>query len=227
MTDVSVDYHEQSAFWEKKRDKRLPTHPAVEAFAKPKVDAIARLIGITSQTMLLDVGCGTGFFTHYWKEKTPHVVGMDFSHEMLAKNNVPDLVRGSAEALPFDDQSFDVVFCSNLLHHVESPVDVVKEMARVTRRYVVLSEPNARNPLMNLFSRVVKEENGALKFDPGYLQSIGNNAGLREVYLGEEGSIVPNKTPGWAVPILKPFNKPMERGFYIVYVGDRLDTVEY
>jgi SAM-dependent methyltransferase len=227
MKNVSVDHAEQAVFWEKKREKRMPTHPAVEAFAKPKVEAIAKMIGVNSQTHVLDVGCGNGFFTHYWKEKTPHVIGIDFSQEMLMKNQNPLRVRGRAEALPFKDQSFDVVFCSNLLHHVERPVDVVKEMVRVSKRHVVLSEPNARNPFMNLFSRIVKEENGALKFNPGYLQSITNNAGLRELYLGEEGSVVPNKTPGWAVPILSPFNGPMGGGFYIVYVGDRLDMVEY
>ncbi len=227
MTAAPVQYAEQTAFWEKKRDKRKPDHPAVRAFAQPKVELISNLLNVTNQTRILDVGCGTGFFTYYWAQKTPHVVGLDFSQEMLQKNENPNCVRGKAEALPFKDESFDLVFCSNLLHHVEDPVHVVKEMARVSKHHVVLSEPNARNPFMNLFSRMVKEENGALKFDPGYVQSIAHNAGLREIYLGEHGSVVPNRTPGWMIPLVKPLNRPIDRGFYIVYVGDRLATVEY
>lgn len=229
MTETNrVDAREQMEWWEKeKKNKRPPVHPAVEAFALPKVDIIASLIGLNENTSVLDVGCGNGFFTHYFAQKTPHVVGMDLSQYMLGMNSHDKLVRGRAEELPFDDKSFDLVFCSNLLHHVENPVDVVKEMVRVSKRFVSLSEPNARNPFMYLFSYMKKEERGALKFTPDYLESVAHNAGLREIHLSEHGSVVPNKTPGWTIPLFKPFNTKIDRGFYTLFVGDRMDGIDY
>ncbi len=223
-----VDAHEQMEWWEKeKKGKRAPTHPAVREFAQPKVEIIASLIGMNEKTTVLDVGCGNGFFTHYFTQKTTHVTGMDLSQYMLGLNAHTQLVRGRAEELPFKDKSFDLVFCSNLLHHVENPVDVVKEMVRVSKRFVSLSEPNARNPFMYLFSYLKKEERGALKFTPDYLESVAHNAGLREIYLSEHGSVVPNKTPGWSVDLFKPLNKRMDRGFYTLFVGDRMDGIDY
>lgn len=220
-----VDAQQQAEWWEKKRPKRSPTHAAVEAFAKPKVELITKIIPFNSQTSVLDVGCGNGFFTHYFAQKSNHVVGLDLSQFMLGLNTHPHLVRGSAENLPFEDKSFDVVFCSNLLHHVKDPLHVVKEMVRVSKKYVVLSEPNALNPFMYLFSYVVKEERGALKFTPSYLQSIANNAELKEIYLGEHGSVVPNKTPKLLLPLFKPFNREIGRGFYSIFIGEKLIEV--
>ncbi|MDP2666535.1 MAG: class I SAM-dependent methyltransferase [Candidatus Diapherotrites archaeon] len=227
MIEARVNFEDQMAWWEKPRDKRHPTHPAVQAFAQPKVAIISKETGLDGHSKVLDIGCGNGFFTHYFHEITPNVVGLDLSWVMLGSNENRSLIRGRAERLPFEDRSFDLVFCSNLLHHVETPLEVVKEMVRVSKKYVVLSEPNARNPLMYAFSFVVPEERGALKFTPAFLESVAHNAGLRELYLSEHGSIVPNKTPKWALPFFRPFNKEVGRGFYTIFIGDRMDSLEY
>jgi SAM-dependent methyltransferase len=52
--------------------------------------------------------------------------------------------QGSAEALPFEDQSFDLVTCQTVLIHVADPRAVIREMARVTKPggLVLASEPN-------------------------------------------------------------------------------------
>ena len=64
--------------------------------------------------------------------------------------------------LPFRPATFDLVFEANLLHHVKNRLIVVKEMAPVSRRWVVLIEPNRYNPLMLGFGIVVAAERGLL-----------------------------------------------------------------
>ena len=73
---------------------------------------------------ILDVGCGNGFFTYYFS-KLAYTVGIDYSRYMLSINPGALLIQGSALALPFKTDSFDLVFCSNLLHHVKDPEAVV------------------------------------------------------------------------------------------------------
>jgi ubiquinone/menaquinone biosynthesis C-methylase UbiE len=62
---------------------------------------------------------------------------MDFSQFMLFSNTCQIKAQWSALELPFNDKSFDVVFCSNLLHHLAAPLIAVKEMARVSKSYVI------------------------------------------------------------------------------------------
>jgi ubiquinone/menaquinone biosynthesis C-methylase UbiE len=77
-------------------------------------------------------------------------------------------VQGVAEALPFEDESFDLVSCQTLLIHVADPTVVINEMRRVVRPggQLLLSEPNniagmlvadsttARKPIPELVERI-------------------------------------------------------------------------
>lgn len=87
---------------------------------------------------LLDLGCGNGRFSIPFAEKLGYsVTGVDSSHEMLLqaqKNDKEHLVtweRQSADALTYDDNSFDAVFISHLLHLVDNPKKVLEEIYRV------------------------------------------------------------------------------------------------
>ena len=71
---------------------------------------------------------------------------------LLSQNPHGLLTCGDAASLPFRDASFDLVFEANLLHHVSDANAVIGEMHRVSRKYVVLLEPNRYNPLMFAFS---------------------------------------------------------------------------
>ena len=55
---------------------------------------------------------------------------------------------GSAYALPFRDDSFDTVLCSEVLEHLEHPVDALRELNRVARRHIILTVP--REPLWRI-----------------------------------------------------------------------------
>jgi SAM-dependent methyltransferase len=73
------------------------------------------------------------------------VTGVDRSKVMTARcvGGKRSAVRGKGEALPFRDESFDVVYCSFVLSWVRDPSAFISEMLRVSRKWVMcLAEPD-------------------------------------------------------------------------------------
>ena len=99
---------------------------------------ISRYAGSRTDLRILDLGCGTGRFAIPMAERLHYqVVGADSSREMLAKAKGKDtggIVAWDiqdAQKMTYPDDSFDAVFMSHLLHHVDSPLKVVKECRRI------------------------------------------------------------------------------------------------
>ncbi len=84
---------------------------------------------------VLEVGCGTGLLLRRITRCVRSTKGVDLSPGMLAhaRERGFDVVEGSATALPFDDQSFDVTCSFKVLAHVREIELALREMARVTR----------------------------------------------------------------------------------------------
>jgi ubiquinone/menaquinone biosynthesis C-methylase UbiE len=82
---------------------------------------------------LLDLGCGSQPYRQYLRDVVRYV-GLDYppTRESLA-NTVRPEVHGDARTLPFADQSFDGVLCSQVLEHVDRPETVVREMSRILK----------------------------------------------------------------------------------------------
>lgn len=210
----------QKEFWETIRKRRTPNHLVIKAFVEPKIEFIAESVNFTKDLKILDVGCGNGFFTYNFS-KFAYTVGLDYSRYMLSINPCNPLVQGYALLLPFKTNTFDVVFCSNLLHHIEKPEKVINEMKRVSKRFVILSEPNRNNPLMALFSAIVPEERGALRFSLKYMERQVELCGLKTIDSSSMGSIVPNKTPSSLLAVFKRIDGKNPIGFYTVVVASK------
>lgn len=95
-----------------------------------------------SSDKVLDVGCGNGFLSQLYPNFD--IIGVDISDGMLAHNPYK-WVKGSAENIPFPDNTFDFVVCRSLLHHLENPLVGLKEMYRVLKPggKFVCWDPNA------------------------------------------------------------------------------------
>ncbi len=85
--------------------------------------------------VVLEVGCGTGLVLQRIARHARHAFGVDLSPGMAAKAHARgfDVVVGSATALPFADESFDVVCSFKVLAHVPDIDRALQELARVTR----------------------------------------------------------------------------------------------
>lgn len=89
---------------------------------------------------VLDVGCGTGPVIELLCEKYPEkrFVGLDLTPAMIEAAQAKGLpnaefVVGDAENLPFADESFDALLCSNSFHHYPNPGMFLREARRVLR----------------------------------------------------------------------------------------------
>ena len=83
---------------------------------------LVRAISTLPPVRVLDVGCGTGFFTRHLRGE---VVGLDQSEAMMeiARERVSwaAFVRGDALEMPFADRSFDRVFASSFYGLLQRP----------------------------------------------------------------------------------------------------------
>jgi len=215
--------HDQKKFWEQPKKRREPTHPVIQEFAVRKTDYIKKVIRNNQNydiKSILDVGAGSGFFSYYF-EKEFDTTALDFSQSMLEINPCQKKILGDAENLPFKDNSFDIVFCSNLLHHLENPQKAVNEMKRVSKKYIVLSEPNRNNLLMLLFGLLKKEERALLRFSIKHLNQLIQNSNLQIIDSSSQGIILPNKTPLFLLPYLKRFNGKFPLAFFNIVIAQK------
>jgi SAM-dependent methyltransferase len=104
----------------------------------------------------LDVATGGGNVARVLQEAGLDVVTIDSAPGMRPT------VISRAEEIPFADSSFDVVACRVAAHHFENPGGALKEMARVTRGLVLLSD--------NLFLGEDGEEADKLR-DPTHVRN--------------------------------------------------------
>ena len=214
---MNIDHATQDYY--RSNNERFYTHPVVQAFSKPKYDWISNQVTITGKKVL-DVGSGNGYFAQYFGSKSD-LTALDLSEHQLKNNPATKKVIGSAYKLPFEDASFDIVFCSNLLHHLESPLIALKEMARVSRKYVIISEPNVFNLIIILGSLFIKHERGALKSSKRFVSNLITEAGLKIIkhtFIG--GLVMPNGTPTFMLPYVNPVSRSF-CSFFQIFISEK------
>lgn len=114
---------------------------------------IASLLAPRPSETLLDVGCGTGYFTRRFAADAAdgNVVGADIDFDMLrfaaGHSRGIGFVAADARRLPFRDGSFDLVVSITALCFIREEKQALREMLRVARRRVVLGLLNRHSLL--------------------------------------------------------------------------------
>ncbi len=108
-----------------------------EQTGKSGYDFVLNYLSITPAAKLLDVGCGSGYFTKLAVDKEVNVTGLDASTELIAeaKKRVSnaDFLVGEMEELPFKEKSFDVVCGFNSFQYAANVKNALMEAKRVLK----------------------------------------------------------------------------------------------
>ncbi len=126
--------------------------PAGKKRAARRAQLLIEVGKITHNTHALEVGCGTGLFTGKILETTKcNIIAIDVSHDLLKiatqKHPSVDFRIGDAMSLTFPENTFDVVYGSSVLHHLDME-KAYKEFFRVLKPggRIAFAEPNMINP---------------------------------------------------------------------------------
>jgi ubiquinone/menaquinone biosynthesis C-methylase UbiE len=134
---------------EQRHERRF--HGAPEMLRSPsriellEVERVVTLCleGIAAE-IALDVGTGTGIFAEGFAAQGLVVTGIDANPAMLeaARRYVPQgwFVLAPAEAIPYPNSAFDLVFLGHILHEADDPLVALQEAWRVARQRVTVLE---------------------------------------------------------------------------------------
>lgn len=135
-----------------------------EACTAPENRFILSHLGDVTGKRLLDLGCGAGENSVYFSLKGAHCTATDYSPGMVDKalklaqaNNVHiDGRTMNAMEIEFPDETFDIVYAANLLHHLPEPKAALREIHRVLKPGGKLCfwDPLRHNPVINIYRRI-------------------------------------------------------------------------
>lgn len=194
-------------------DESIPAH-VMEHLTKRRVALATSLI---PHGKVLDVGCGTGRFLSALPASYERV-GIDVSKEMLdrAPDSGMELLEAGGEAIPFDDDSFDLVTTFAVLHHLIDPALVeatLREIARVVRPggVAIVWDHNPLNPYWRILMAKLPQDQGDEKLVPARLivDTLRQTA-IRDVSL-RRMTFTPDFTPAGALPAVSRLERVLER----------------
>jgi SAM-dependent methyltransferase len=197
-------------------DQSLPGH-VVEHYLDKRS---AYLIGLGTGGDVLDVGCGTGSLAARLATRGYRVVGLDPSEGMLeilrARAPEVEAVQGTGPELPFEQNSFDLVFSVATMHHIALAEDVrqtLAEMVRVCRPggRVVVWDHNPRNPYWPRLMARVPQDTGEERLIGAQEIVSGLRAAGGVVLSVEALGLVPDFTPRAMLPAAAGLERAFER----------------
>jgi SAM-dependent methyltransferase len=181
-------------------DESLPAH-VVEHYLRKRT---AFVVAAGPPGATLDVGCGTGALAERLAERGYEMVGIDPSDGMLeilrARCPAVQAIQASGTALPFADDSFDLVLTVATLHHVADPDAVsqtLAEMVRVSKPggRILIWDHNPRNPYWTHLMARVPQDTGEERLIGEREIFAGLNAAGARIVAAQQLGLVPDFTP--------------------------------
>ncbi len=181
----------------------------------------------------LEVGCGSARLSRFLSALGFNAVALDCEaaavrlagRRFQAGSMAGDLLLGDAFALPFADESFDVVLSTGLLEHFPDPSPIVGEMTRVLRRGGVFYSDIVpkKFSLLRAFDLLSPSCSGPWErpFSKKEIEALLSNAGLRWPTVFAAGILLP------PLPIVRRWRflaRLQEKGSLLFYkIARRLD----
>jgi len=159
-------------FYDKYATKNRISRALVSGFLSAVTSSYER----TGAKSVLEVGCGEGKLAdHLVRSGTrpERFLATDLSLERQAPDidSMIEFAEASVYDLPFEDGSFDLVLCCEVLEHLERPREALDEVARVARNFVLISTP--WEPVWRAMNMVRGKYLRDLGNTPGHIQHFG------------------------------------------------------
>lgn len=168
-------------------------------FSAPLGPRFADFAGVVAGQRTVDVGCGPGALTTELVARVgaANVAAVDTSESFVTaareRHPLVDVRHASAEALPFDDDTFDTALAQLVVHFMADPIAGLREMARVARpggavAACVWDHEGGSGPLslfwraVHEFDRSAADEAGLAGASEGHLVALFQEAGLAQVH---------------------------------------------
>lgn len=142
-----MEYH--SGNYDKYTSANVLKKLMIEKFNQKVIGIVKEVIGSAGkEQLILDAGCGEGFLSCLIANEFPHakVVGIDMSADAIrmaeSLNNTICFRQGDIYTIPFADERFDVVICTEVLEHLDKPDHAVKELLRVAKNALLITVPD-------------------------------------------------------------------------------------
>jgi SAM-dependent methyltransferase len=168
----------------------------------------------------LDLGCGTGALAARLSAAGYEMTGVDPSEGMLdvLRSRAPDVraVKASGTALPFPDDSFDLVLSVAVMHHLADPQDVRRTLAEMVRvaspsGRILVWDHNPRNPYWRLLMARVPQDTGEERLIPERELLEGLRAAGAGILLSRRLGMVPDFVPRAALGAAAVAERGVER----------------
>jgi ubiquinone/menaquinone biosynthesis C-methylase UbiE len=113
-----------------------------ENYQDKTIDFLGKFLPDLQNKKILDLGCGMGGFSVAMRRKGYNIVGLDPNADYCEITRLRgeryglglEVINSGGEKIPFADESFDLIFCNDVLEHCENPFLVVKESHRILKR---------------------------------------------------------------------------------------------
>jgi ubiquinone/menaquinone biosynthesis C-methylase UbiE len=164
-------------------------------YQKRILNRIFQNISLTCRENVIDVGCGDGSDCDFFLTSTTEVVGIDIKFNSNWRKKKKEKIEFSvADAcnLPFRDESFELVFEKDALHHVTDHVKAFEEILRITKTsgYIICVEANRYNPIFYVHMTLMR---GHQHFSKDYFTKLMKAYSKHVDFLVVDSRVYPTK----------------------------------
>jgi ubiquinone/menaquinone biosynthesis C-methylase UbiE len=160
-------------------DKYGSRNPIARLLMRNFLEAVTDLYARSSPRSVLEVGCGEGhlaqhLIVHGGRPERFEATDIDTSRVVPEIDPLITVREASIYDLPYEDDTFDLVVCCEVLEHVERPAEALAEVARVASRRVLVSTP--WEPVWRMLNVMRGRYLRDLGNTPGHIQHFSRSA---------------------------------------------------
>lgn len=151
LSQKILSFHQTN--YKKAQTHQVISDPKSSYFQYSRYYSILKELSILNFKTFMDIGCAEGMYLSGVKKHRSdiEVYGIDYSSEAMkkalkyTKRSVDFLLSADVTRLPFADSCIDTILCSETLEHVVNDRLAFKEIARICRKYCIITVPSFNN----------------------------------------------------------------------------------